>query len=245
VTGPLVGVDVGAGTLHCAGIDPSGVLLESALLPADDPSALARWCAGAAVVAIDAPEAPSTAPHADDPALAPKFRAARCAEIELVRRHGSWVSWVAPAEPPFPGWMQSGFRAFEALRTQGGPELLEVYPHAGFRELAGGRPLPSKRSVAGRRERAELLARAGLVGDGNEARSHDLVDALMAALIARDRAGDRARRVTCGHDGSAIWLPDRAAGERQCHHVAAQGPGDATAGPSAQAGSSRRPPAAS
>jgi predicted nuclease with RNAse H fold len=241
VTGRLVGVDVGARTLYCAGIDPSGELLDSALLHADDPSALARWCAGAAVVAIDAPEAPSTAPHADDPALAPKFRAARCAEIELGRRHGIWVSWVAPGEPPFPGWMQSGFRAFEALRMPGGPELLEVYPHAGFRELAGGRALPSKRSVAGRRERAELLAEAGLVGDGLEARSHDLIDALMAALIARDRAGGRARRVTCGHDGSAIWLPHRPGFGRQ----SAQRRGDATAGRSAPAGSSRRPPAAS
>jgi predicted nuclease with RNAse H fold len=207
VSGGLVGVDVGARTLHCAGIEASGALADIALLPADEPGALARWCAGAAVVAIDAPESPSTAPHADDADLAPKFRPARCAEIELGRRHGIWVSWVAPGEPPFPGWMESGFRAFRALRVAGGPELLEVYPYAGFRELAGGRPPASKRSAAGRRERAALLAQAGLPGSGVAELSHDLIDALIAALIARDRAGGRARRVTCGHDGSAIWLP--------------------------------------
>jgi hypothetical protein len=105
--------------------------------------------------------------------------------------------------------MESGFRAFEALRRPGGPELLEVYPHAGFRELAGGRRVGSKRTAAGRRQRAELLARAGLAADGVEALSHDLIDALLAAVTARDRARGRARRVTCGHDGSAIWLPDR------------------------------------
>jgi predicted nuclease with RNAse H fold len=231
MSGRLVGVDVGARTLHCAGTDPSGVSLDHAVLSADDRGALASWCAGAAVVAIDAPERPSTAPHADDRTLAPKFRAARCAEIELGRRHGIWVSWVAPGEPPFPGWMESGFRAFEALRRPGGPELLEVYPHAGFRELAGGRPLASKRTAAGRRERASLLARAGLAGDGVEALSHDAIDALVAALTARDRAYGGARRVTCGHDGSAIWLPDRPALGRQCHHKAARWLGDARAGP--------------
>ena len=205
MTGRLVGIDVSARTLYCAAIDPSGTLLDRALLTADDADSLRDWCAGAAVVAIDAPERPTTAPHTDDPNLAPKFRAARCAEIELGRRCGIWVSWVAPGEPPFPAWMESGFRAFEALR--GGPELLEVYPHAGFREVAGGRRLANKRSPTGRRERIELLARAGVTGDGIAELSHDLIDALIAALTARDGAGGRARRVTCGHDGSAIWLP--------------------------------------
>jgi predicted nuclease with RNAse H fold len=207
LTQRFVGIDVGARALHCAGIDDSGAVLDRALLPADDPDVLARWCAGAAAVAIDAPEAPSASPHVDDASLAPKFRRARCAEIELGRRHGSWVSWVAPREPPFPGWMESGFRAFAALRGPGGPELIEVYPYAGFRELAGGERLAKKTSPAGRRRRAELLAAAGVAVDGTEALSHDLIDALVAALTARDRARGRARRVTCGHDDSAIWLP--------------------------------------
>jgi predicted nuclease with RNAse H fold len=206
MTGGVVGIDVGARELHCARLDLRGAVRARAVLPADDLDALTRWAEGAAAVAIDAPEAPSTAPHSGDRALAPKFRRARCAEIDLGRRHRSWVSWIAPGEPPFPAWMETGFRAFAALR---GSQLLEVYPHACFRELAGGRRLPRKQSFAGRRERAELLAGAEVDLDGLEALSHDDLDALVAALTARDAVRGRARRVTCGHDGSAIWLPGR------------------------------------
>jgi predicted nuclease with RNAse H fold len=208
-SGQFIGIDVGARTLHCAAIDGQGASLDRAALPAADDDALARWCAGAAAVAIDAPEAPSTAPHGDDPGLAPKFRRARCAEIELGRRHGSWVSWVAPREPPFPSWMEAGFRAFATLRAAADHELLEVYPHACFRELAAGRRLARKQTGAGRSERAELLAAAGVPIDGFEELSHDYLDALVAALTALDRSRGRARRVTCGHDESAIWLPGR------------------------------------
>jgi predicted nuclease with RNAse H fold len=206
MTGGVVGIDVGARELHCARLDLRGAVRARAVLPADDPDALTRWSEGAAAVAIDAPEAPSTAPHSGDRALAPKFRRARCAEIDLGRRHRSWVSWIAPGEPPFPAWMETGFRAFAALR---GSQLLEVYPHACFRELAGGRRLPRKQSLAGRRERAELLAGAEVDLDGLEALSHDDLDALVAALTALDAVRGRARPVTCGHDGSAIWLPGR------------------------------------
>jgi predicted nuclease with RNAse H fold len=209
VSGRFVGIDVGARTLHCAGIDGSGTLPDRALLPAEDAAALARWCAGAAAVAIDAPKAPSTAPHAGEERLAPKFRSARCAEIELGRRYGSWVSWVAPQGPPFPGWMDAGFRAFATLRAAGASELLEVYPHACFRELTGGRRLARKQTRAGRNERAELLGATGVRIDDAAERSHDLLDALVAALTARDWSRGRARRVTCGHDESAIWLPAR------------------------------------
>ena len=209
----LVGIDVGARELHCASVDSRAGLLDLAVLPAADPDALVRWCAGAAAVAIDAPEAPSTAAHAGDLGLAPKFRRARCAEIELGRRHGSWVSWIAPPDPPFPAWMETGFRAFAALRADRGPELLEVYPHACFRDLAGGRRLAAKQSVAGRRQRAELLAGAGLAIVGSEALSHHLMDALVAALTALHRTRGRARRVSCGHDQSAIWLPAQGGGQ--------------------------------
>lgn len=209
MSGRFVGIDVGARTLHCASIKGSGTPPDRALLPAEDAAALARWCAGAAAVAIDAPEAPSTAPHSGDARLAPKFRGARCAEIELGRRYGSWVSWVAPQRPPFPAWMEAGFRAFATLRAAGASELLEVYPHACFRELAGGRRLARKQTRAGRSARADLLAAAGVSVDGAQERSHDVLDALVAALTARDWSRGRARRVTCGHDESAIWLPGR------------------------------------
>lgn len=202
-----VGIDVGAGRWHCAALDDRGDVTRQAALATDDPDALAAWSAAAAVVAIDAPESPSTAPHDGDTTLAPKFRAARCAEIELGRSHGSWVSWIAPAAAPFPSWMQTGFLTFAALRRQNGPELLEVYPHAGFRAVTGGRRLPRKRSAPGRQARAALLTAAGVAVDDLAAGSHDGLDALMAALVARDRALGRAERVTCGHDGSALWLP--------------------------------------
>jgi predicted nuclease with RNAse H fold len=208
VTGVSAGIDVGAQWVQCAVVDAAGRTLECGSLPAGDARALAGLCSSAEVVAIDAPEAPSTSPHADRIDLAPKFRAARCAEIELGRSHGSWVPWVAPAGPPFPRWMEVGFDVYRALHRPDGPELIEVYPHAAFRELAGGGRLAKKSTAAGRGERADLLSRAGLDGAAlaNEP-SHDALDALAAALVALDRSRRRARRVTCGHDTSAIWLP--------------------------------------
>jgi predicted nuclease with RNAse H fold len=208
VTQRFAGIDVGARELHCAVVDAAGRILDCTTLPAGDHSMLLDACDGVTVVAIDAPRAPSTMPHADSTDLAPKFRAARCAEIELGRSHGSWVSWVAPSCPPFPGWMETGFAVFETLRRGDRAELLEVYPHAAFRDLTRGRRLPRKQTPAGRRERAELLARAGLrQAPDPPPPSHDILDALAAALVALDRFRGRARRVSCGHDDSAIWLP--------------------------------------
>ena len=207
MTAAVAGIDVGERLVHCALTDATGRILECASLEAGDTAALVAMCSGTAAVAIDAPQSPSTSPHADDTGLARKFRAARCAEIELGRAHGSWVPWVAPTSPPFPPWMDVGFAVYRALA---GTELLEVYPYAAFRELAGGRRPARKSTPAGRAERAELLARAGLGGTPLAERpSHDTLDALVAALVALDRARGRARPVTCGHDGSAIWLPGR------------------------------------
>jgi predicted nuclease with RNAse H fold len=211
MTGRFVGIDVGARTLHCAAVGERGGLVERAALPALDRRALADWCDGAAVIAIDAPETPSRAPHRNRAELSPKFRTARCAEIELGRRHGTWVPWVPPQGPPFPGWMQAGFDAFDSLRRPGAPDVIEVYPFAGFRILAGGRRLAKKQTAAGRAERAALLARAGVTGAAVGDHSHDELDALLAAVVARDHARDAATAATCGHDGSAIWLPDRPA----------------------------------
>jgi predicted nuclease with RNAse H fold len=205
VTERFAGIDVGERQLHCALLDAGGAILGCTSLDAGDSRALLSWCSGANVVAIDAPEAPSTRPHGDSTELAPKFRGARCAEIELGRRHGSWVAWVTPSGPPFPPWMEVGFGAYRRLQDV---ELLEVYPYAAFRELAGGRPPANKRTAAGRRERADLLSRAGIQGDALAGPpSHDTLDALVAALVALERFRGRAQRVSCGHDGSAIWLP--------------------------------------
>jgi len=38
-------------------------------------------------------------------------------------------------------------------------------------------------------------------------RSHDFLDAALIALVARQRALGKAHVASCGHDGSAIWLP--------------------------------------
>jgi hypothetical protein len=83
---------------------------------------------------------------------------------------------------------------------------IEVFPHAAFRVLRGSR-LPPKRSLEGVRARVEALATRGISGSGLEMWSHDGLDALVAALVARDHAHGRATKVTCGHDDSAIWLP--------------------------------------
>jgi predicted nuclease with RNAse H fold len=198
----FVGIDVGARELHCAALDRDGGAIGWEVVAATELAALAGWCGEATAVAIDAPEAPSSAPHADREDLAPKFRTARCAEIELGRRHGCWVSWATPPEPPFPGWMETGFAAFAALRVAGGPELREVYPFAAFRMLARGARLARKQTAAGRRQRARLLQRAGVRGENLEELSHHALDALVAAVVARD-----GRPVTCGHDDSRIWLP--------------------------------------
>ena len=191
--------------MRCIGVDVGAVKLHAVALPLDvrvfeDAGALASWADGAAVVAIDAPAQLSTRPHAGDDALAPKFRAARCGEIALGREHGYWVPWVGPAERPDGGWLAMGLAAHEAL-----PGALEAFPYAGFRELAGGAPLARKQTREGRDQRAALLREAGV--EAGAAWSHDTLDAALCAGVARDRAAGRARRVTCGHDDSAIWLP--------------------------------------
>ena len=191
--------------MRCIGVDVGAVKLHAVALPLDvqvfdDVGALVRWAAGAAAVAIDAPAALSTRPHAADTALAPKFRVARCGEIALGREHGYWVPFVGPAEPPDGGWLAVGLAAHAAL-----PGALEAYPYAGFRELAGGAPLARKQTREGRSQRAALLRGAGVEADA--AWSHDTLDAALCAVVARDRVAGRARRVTCGHDDSAIWLP--------------------------------------
>lgn len=199
------GIDVGATRLHAAAVDSTGRVLELATFPAGELVTLVRWTEGAAGVAVDAPDRWSTAPHGDDRGLAPKFRSARCGEIALGRDHGLWVPWTTPPEPAPGTWIDVGVRLFAALRAEG-REPVEVYPHGAFRVLNGARRLPSKRTAAGRAARAHLLAAAGARGVPGDA-PHDVLDALVAAVVALHRHAGRARAATCGHDGSAIWLP--------------------------------------
>jgi predicted nuclease with RNAse H fold len=176
-----------------------------AVVPASDITKLAAWASEARAIGIDAPAQLSTAPHRDDRSLSPKFAVARCAEIELGRAYGYWVPWVAPTGEP-PGWIAAGLDLFHELRRRGS-EPIEVYPYAGYRELVRPARLPRKTTAEGVQARVEALHRAGIHGDNLVMWSHDGLDALLAALIARDYAAGTAVAVSCGHDGSAIWLP--------------------------------------
>jgi predicted nuclease with RNAse H fold len=206
-----VGVDVGARTLHAVAVDGSSAVLDAAIFDARHVEALVVWAGAATIAAIDAPDGPSVGAHAGDAEVAPKFRTGRCGEVALGRKRGYWVSWVTPAQPEPGSWIDVGIRVHAALQ-----ETIEVYPHAGFRELAGGTTLPKKTTVAGRRARAGLLRAAGLSARTMESWSHDTLDAALAAIVALHRGMDRAQRLgcgedePCGQDGSAIWLPARA-----------------------------------
>ncbi|HEX2273847.1 MAG TPA: DUF429 domain-containing protein [Acidimicrobiales bacterium] len=204
----VVGIDVGARRLHAVALDARAAVVGVGVFDAVELDELVAWTGGARQVAIDSPDRGSTAPHRAEEGLAPKFRTARCAEITLGRHHGIWVPWTTPVEPA-PGWIRVGIELFAALRAEG-HEPVEVYPHAAFRVLAGGRRLPPKHTRAGAGARVELLERAGLSGAWLKMWSHDALDAGAAALVALERAQGTARPVTCGHDGSAIWLPGTA-----------------------------------
>jgi predicted nuclease with RNAse H fold len=200
-----VGIDVGARRLHAVALDGGAAILGVAVFDSADVDELVGWASGAENVAIDSPDRWSTGPHSSEPELSPKFRTARCAEIALGRKHRIWVPWTTPMEP-VPGWIRVGIDLFTALRAKG-QEPVEVFPYAIFRVLAGGRRLPPKRTSAGARLRLELLEQAGVSGARLDRWSHDALDAAAAAVVALHRGLGTARPVTCGHDGSAIWLP--------------------------------------
>lgn len=202
-----VGIDVGARRLHAVALDGAAALAATAVFDASDLDEVVAWARGAGQVAVDSPDRWSAAPHEGDIELAPKFRTARCGEIALGRDHRIWVPWTTPVGPA-PGWIHVGVDLFAALRDAG-HEPIEVFPNAAFRVLAGGRRLAPKRTAAGARSRVELLERAGVSRAPLQAWSHDTLDAGVAALVALHRERGTARPVTCGHDGSAIWLPAR------------------------------------
>ena len=202
----VVGIDVGSRRLDAVALDGEGRVLGTVVFSAADVEGLVAWVTGAAAVAVDAPDTWSTAPHAGDEGLAPKFRSARCAEIGLGRMEGIWVPWTTPVEGTPGTWIAVGVRLFAALRDAG-HHPLEVFPHATFRVLADGRRPPKKQTVDGARARATLLQAAGVSAPAMASWGHDALDAASAALVALQHTGGTARPVTCGHDGSAIWLP--------------------------------------
>ena len=170
------GVDVGATRLHVAVIDDGRV---DVITTTDIAEVVAR-CEGAELVAVDAPSEPATGRvHAGE--LSPKFAVARCNEIAAGEELGIWVPWVTPTFDAAPEWMRAGFALWDALRA-GGHEPVEVSPAGCFWQLHGRRWPPKKSTPAGRDARLSLLAR--FVGS-LELTSHDHIDAVMAAVVAR------------------------------------------------------------
>jgi predicted nuclease with RNAse H fold len=201
-----VGIDVGADRLHCVTVDADLRVIHSVIFNAAELGELVAWLPDTATVAIDAPAELSTAFHADDEQLSPKFRRARCAEIALGREFGCWVPWVTPEAAPEHGWMATGFALYAALRTAG-VEPIEVFPYGAYRELVRPARLPRKQTAAGIQARVAALRALGVEERTLPAWSHDSLDAFVGAVVARDHRAGTARRATCAHDRSAIWLP--------------------------------------
>lgn len=210
-----MGIDLGASTVHVVVVaGPArarATVADARTFDASDPSSVVALADGAAEIAIDAPAELSTAAHRDDATISNKFRTARCGEIALGQQAKIWVPWVTPWDAAkVPGWMQVGFDLWRALRGAG-HEPLEVYPSGVFTTLAGKR-LPKKSTRAGLRARIALLEPHVELPDAIEMWSHDGLDALGAAVTARQKWAGVAIRIahaepTC--DGSAIWLPGR------------------------------------
>ena len=188
-----VGVDVGASHLHVAVHDDA---IEAWTTTSIDDVLIA--CGHATTVAIDAPSDPATGRvHAG--VRSPKFAAARCNEIAAGEQLGVWVPWVTPVLDACPAWMRTGFALWDALRAVG-HEPIEVYPAGCFWLLNGRRWPPRKQTPEGR------AARLALLDLDVDLRSHDHIDALMAAVVARGP------RRAVGHDdpacdGSTMWVP--------------------------------------
>lgn len=208
-----VGIDLGASTIHVVVVTGTArdraTVADARTFDASDLSSVVTLADGAAEIAIDAPAELSTAPHRHDQTISNKFRTARCGEIALGQDAKIWVPWVTPWEPAkVPGWIQVGFDLWQALR-EAGHEPLEVYPAGVFTMLAGKR-VPSKSTRAGLQARIALLNTHLELPDTIEMWSHDGIDALAAAVTARQKRQGTAVRIAhaaTGCDGSAIWLP--------------------------------------
>jgi predicted nuclease with RNAse H fold len=210
----FVGIDVSADVAYVVRLGADGSVDDGGVIaPGDDVSTLVN---GAAGVAIDAPDRPSTGPHAEDPdpTIPSKFRWARCSEVALLRAHYP-VPWTTPRDADTaPPWMRHGFGLWWAFRAAG-LEPIEVYPHATFHRLAG--KLAAKSTLTGRLARADALRRVGVRGPALSLWGHDGLDAASAALVALLAHRGEAHPIVCAHDrgggdGSAIWLPDRRGG---------------------------------
>ena len=210
---PYVGIDVGTNAFHAVAIDENHSSIAGRVFAADEVDALVEWAEPARVIAIDAPDRPSTGAHLSDERVAEKFREGRCGEVALGLGASYWVPWVTPARPVPGSWIDVGIALHEQLREQTAANVIEVFPYACFRRLAGGDALPTKSSVEGMRARVALLEAEGVDDPHLDLWSHDSIDAAVAALVAAQHASGAAEGLGCpddsgcGHDGSVIWIP--------------------------------------
>jgi predicted nuclease with RNAse H fold len=172
----VAGIDLGATRVHVARLDGDDVSVRT-VTEVDD---VVASCAGVDAIAIDAPSEPATGRvHAGR--HSPKFAVARCNEIAAGEQLGVWVPWVTPTVDDAPAWMRTGFAVWDALRAAGHSPV-EVYPAGCFWLLNGRRWPPKKSSPDGRAARLALLE--PFVG-ALDLTSHDHIDAVMAAVVAR------------------------------------------------------------
>lgn len=191
--GTVVGVDLGATHLHVAVIAGDDVEVRTTTAIED----VVEWCGGAHAIGIDAPSDPATG-RVHDGARSQKFAVARCNEIAAGEQLGVWVPWVTPTLTDAPPWMQTGFTLWRALRDAGHSPM-EVYPAGSFWLLNGRRWPPKKQTPEGR------AARLALLGLDLPLTSHDHIDAVMAAVVAR--GPHRAVGHTDpGCDDSVLWV---------------------------------------
>lgn len=188
-----VGIDLGATHLHVAVLDGGIETCTTTSI-----GEVVELCRGAAAIAIDAPSEPASG-RVHHGAPSTKFAVARCNEIAAGEQLGVWVPWVTPVLDDCPPWMRTGFRVWQALRDAGHAPM-EVYPAGCFWLLNGRRWPPRKQTVEGR------AARLALLDVDVHLTSHDQIDALMAATVAR--GPNRAiAHVAPGCDGSTMWVP--------------------------------------
>jgi predicted RNase H-like nuclease len=87
----------------------------------------------------------------------------------------------------------------------------ETHPELAFARRNGGRPAPSKTSWDGIRARLDILSRAGVEvpmgGFTLPVPPHDVLDAVVCALVARDIAAGEARQIPwdATADEATIW----------------------------------------
>lgn len=178
----VAGIDLGATRIHVALLDDDGVTVTTT----GDVDEVAALCREARAIAIDAPSDPATG-RVHTGRHSPKFAVARCNEIAAGEQLGIWVPWVTPTIDAAPSWMRTGFDVWAALRDDAHAPV-EVYP-AGCFWLANGRRWPPKKSTPDGR-----AARRALLGLDADLRTHDHIDAAMAAVVARGP------HVLVGHD---------------------------------------------